>query len=923
MSRRLLPGAAAAAISLTFAAAAAAQAAPVAAHPAPATHPASATGHAAARSAARPEANVIRTMDGRQVAVPQAAAVPAVIGPPRPTPSGPALYVNSTKGSGCTDTGAAAGSQAVPFCTLQAAANAVVPGDTVLVTPGMYTSFTLSAQGTATSPIVFESSVVATNPIFNESIHIQDPNTAGVASSAHAIEVSHSSFVDLENFQVTGLESSDALLIDASDHVTVNDFMDWVAYFDSHPQTAPDIHVTNGSSQVTLTRATLFNNASAPYVRSDGSSHLTVADSAFRGGSIGVTVTDTPDTAITGNTFWSGNSKAISLTGASPNSTVADNIVDFSGSSGSPSIAVGPDATNGTTVDYNTVQPSPAAYQWGADSYASSAALHSATGQGAHDIYAATHVYIGGNVLMLDYDSLGINAADASAPGEQSTDIYGQGCVQDPSYPVTGAGDPAYCSRGSFQFQDPLGAELTTTASGSMSVRADATKSHGLHPVTSYSFDFGDGSSPVVTSTGQYTYTYPHSGYYYVTVTVTDSTGATNTSSSSYVSTTGADFGAMAPVRVLDTRDGTGTGQKGAVRAGSNVTFPVPPAAAAHGNLLKAIVLNVTVTAPTGSGYVGVGAGTSSLNFTPGQTVAATVIAEPENVNGQLVAYVQTTGSGTLQVIADMSGYFALNSTDGYHSITPTRLLDTRAGTGGSTGPLGSTQPDVLTVAGTASGAIPSQHVTAVAANLTVTGTTGSGLVTAYPDGSPKPGTSNINYTPGQTVSNFAILPVGADGKIDFIGAGSARTQLIVDVLGYFDTEGGSGFVAADPYREIDTRGADPTAPCNSARGALGPGRVLTTDVTCPTGYPAPANLGQVTAVVLNDTVTATTSAGYLTVYPAGAAPTTSSVNWQGAGLTVSNLTFAGTGTGGKVSFANRAGSTQLIVDVSGYFASS
>ncbi|NUS10758.1 MAG: PKD domain-containing protein [Streptomyces sp.] len=735
-------------------------------------------------------------------------------------------------------------------------------------------------------------------------------------------------YVDLENFQVAEMVTGDPLLINASDHVTVNQFMDWVAYGAAHPTTAPRIHIAGGSSYVTVTRASEFNAYRQTYVKVDGGgSHITVADSAFNGSSgTVVDVVDTPDTEITGNTFMnSSNSTVISLTGTSPDSTVENDVVTFGSSLGThtPTIVIGDGATPGTTVDYNVVRPTTApAYRWGADDYASSAAFSTASGQGAHDIYAAPHLSAGGNALELEYDSPGINSADAAAPGEQATDIDGQGCVRDPSYPVTGAGTPAYCSRGSFQYQDPLSGLLTATPSGSMSVQADATKSHGLNAVTGYSFDFGDGSDPVVNSTGRAAHSYAHSGRYPVTVTVTDSTGATNTSAAAYVSTLGADFTAMAPVRVLDTRTGLGTGAKGTIRAGSSVAFAVPADAALHA--LQAVALNVTVTSPTASGFVGVGGGTSSLNYTAGRTVAATVIARPSYVNGQPWVELETFGSGTLHLVADMSGFFATDATGGYRPISPVRLLDTRTGTGGSSGLLTAARPDVLTVAGAAGGAIPSSHVTAVAANLTVTQTSGSGQVTAYPDGIANPGTSNINYTAGQTLSNFAIIPVGADGRIDFANSAYGTAQLVVDVVGYFDSDGGSGFVVSDPYRDIDTRGAQPTAPCNSARGAIGSGRVLTANLICPTILNPPTGLGNVTAVMANSTVAAPSSAGFLTVYPAGTAePVASTVNWQHAGQAVANLTFAGTGTAGAVSFADRWGTTQLVVDVYGYFADS
>lgn len=947
MGYRLLSGGVAVALAATLAVPGAAQAASAAPKTFHATSTAASASAAStsARSAAsagaskassaaaasRPEANTFRAVDGLQTAVPQVSA--AVTGTPRATPSGPVLYVDAVSGAGCSDTASGAGTQAVPFCTLQAAANVVVAGDTVLVTPGAnYQGFTLDAQGTADAPITFESNILPPTALDgNALIRVEPPlNTSGKPTPAHAIDVENSSYVDLEDFDVAELVTSDALLINASHNVTVNEFMDWVAYTPT-AQTAPDIHVTGDSSYVTITRATEFNAYGQPYVRVDaGGSNDVIADSAFWANyGTTVSVAGTPNAEITGNSFLISGSTAISLTGASPDSTVEDNMVSFNNFPGTdtPSIVIGTGSTSGTTLDYNVVQPTgDPAYEWGTTTYDTATALLGATGQGTHEIDVTPDVYVGGDVLMLGYDAAGIDAADAAAPGEQATDILGESCVDDPSYSITGAGTPAYCSRGSFQYQDPLGAILTATETGSMSVSANATQSHGRYGISSYSFDFGDGTTPTVNTTGLAKHTYTHSGAYSVTVTVTDSTDATNTSGAVAVTTTGADFAAIAPTRILDTRKGIGTGVVQKVPAGGFVSFPVPTPDASNGKQITAVALNVTVTDATGNGYVGTSSYTSSLNYRAGQTLAATVIAPVGNGDeGTYYAQLSNSGSGSADLIADITGYFATDAADGYQPITPLRLMDTRVGTGGYTGKVTPAAPDVITVAGAGKGAIPSSGVTAVAVNLTVADTTGNGLVTAYPDGEPAPGTSNLNFTAGQILSNFAIVPVGTDGEID-IADTNAPTDVIIDVVGYFDTTGGSAFVVTGPYRDIDTRSGNPTQDCSTDKGALAAkGGLLTANPVCAAYNLAPSVTGDVTAVAVNDTVTEGTSSGYLTTYPAGGTrPDTSDLDWQQANENVANLTFAGTGDSGEVTFANESsGTTQLIVDVYGFFADS
>ena len=94
----------------------------------------------------------------------------------------------------------------------------------------------------------------------------------------------------------------------------------------------------------------------------------------------------------------------------------------------------------------------------------------------------------------------------------------------------------------------------------------------------------------------------------------------------------------------------------------------------------------------------------------------------------------------------------------------------------------------------------------------------------------------------------------------------------------------------------------------------MGAGGTVVLQVTGRGGVPASG----VSAVVLNVTVTAPTSAGYLTVYANGTArPGVSNLNFV-ADQSVPNLVIARVGTGGKVALFNGSpGTVQLIADVS------
>jgi hypothetical protein len=75
----------------------------------------------------------------------------------------------------------------------------------------------------------------------------------------------------------------------------------------------------------------------------------------------------------------------------------------------------------------------------------------------------------------------------------------------------------------------------------------------------------------------------------------------------------------------------------------------------------------------------------------------------------------------------------------------------------------------------------------ALSLNVTVTGPTNFGHVAFAPGCVPGP--STINFGPGQTRANNAVLPIAADGRLTagtfVLGGGSVH--LILDVNGYFE----------------------------------------------------------------------------------------------------------------------------------------
>ncbi|MBK9968139.1 MAG: hypothetical protein IPP07_26005 [Holophagales bacterium] len=121
-------------------------------------------------------------------------------------------------------------------------------------------------------------------------------------------------------------------------------------------------------------------------------------------------------------------------------------------------------------------------------------------------------------------------------------------------------------------------------------------------------------------------------------------------------------------------------------------------------------------------------------------------------------------------------------------------------------------------------------------------------------------------------------------------------------------------FVGITPCRVADTRSA--AYPPGYGTPWMPPGTVRDFTITGQCGIPANAQ-----AVSFNFTVTDTAGAGFLLVYPKGAAvPSVSTLNYAG-GQTIANAAVVPLGTGGGISVIPGASGFNLIIDVNGYYA--
>ncbi|MDQ2724080.1 MAG: hypothetical protein M3Y36_01070 [Actinomycetota bacterium] len=397
----------------------------------------------------------------------------------------------------------------------------------------------------------------------------------------------------------------------------------------------------------------------------------------------------------------------------------------------------------------------------------------------------------------------------------------------------------------------------------------------------------------------------------------------------------------LAPTRITDTRPGSGQPNAGMkLRPAGTLNVTVPAAVPATAT---AVSLSVTAVDGTSNGYLTVYptgqaplSPTSDVNYVPGSpgcsvpscTVSNLVVSK---VNGGQVTIANGSSTGSVDVVVDLEGYFdpttASSGVGHFFPMAPYRVADTRCGSPAppslcadetqltthtaSPGPAGVLDVPLTPVS------MPGLGIGAAEVQVTATTTSAPGFLTAYAGGATRPTASNVNFAPGETASNRAIVPVGPNGDINIYNS-AGKTDVVVDVVGLFgDGTGvnaattGSLYTPIVPARLADTR---------SDAGALGPNTSATFPVAGQGTIPADVS-GSITAAALNVTEASATAPGFLSVTPSTQTPpvTTSDVNFVG-GQIRANADLAELGSDGSVSLYNSAGTTQVLIDAFGYF---
>ncbi len=367
-------------------------------------------------------------------------------------------------------------------------------------------------------------------------------------------------------------------------------------------------------------------------------------------------------------------------------------------------------------------------------------------------------------------------------------------------------------------------------------------------------------------------------------------------------------FVPVTPCRLLDTRQAGGP-----IPGGTSESFTLPGAGGCNIPTSAAVYsLNVTV-APRGPlGYLTIWPQgeiqpqVSTMNSPDGRIKANAVIVPGSN--NQVSVYV----TDTTDLILDVDGYFTAQSLDNlqFFPLPPCRVVDTRGSNGPLGGPRLEAQQERDFPVGSSNCIIPS-GIPPVAYSLNLTAVPNPhhqplGYLTVWTAGQPRPLASTLNNPTATLVANAAIVLAGDHGAVAVYP--SATTDLLIDINGYYaePAQGGYPYYSVAPCRAFDSR---------SQNGPPFTGELTVNIAGSPCSPPANA-----AAYVFNATVPPSPTLGYLTLWADGQQqPVVSTLNAQD-GFVTSNMAVVPNTNGSTDAYAG-SGTTQLILDISGYFA--
>lgn len=371
--------------------------------------------------------------------------------------------------------------------------------------------------------------------------------------------------------------------------------------------------------------------------------------------------------------------------------------------------------------------------------------------------------------------------------------------------------------------------------------------------------------------------------------------------------------------RLMDTRT-----SGGALAAGETRNVTVTGVAGVPTSGVSAVSLTIGGTGATADTFFtafAAGAtrpGISQLNVPNGVSASNAAIV-PVGANGQVSVYNYT---GSAHLIVDINGYYDNNQATSaggtFVPVNPSRIVDSRSGTGTSATKWAAGETRAVQVAG--QGGIPTSGVSAVVVNITAAQASAASFLRAWGAGS-APSTSVLNMASGQDAGAMVQTGLTSDGKLNIYN-NAGTTHVMVDVEGYYltpDHDAQNYFVPIAPTRILAT-----SVGLNVAKAKMTPGSSVTVpvrgvSVNSSTVVP---NNKNVAAVVVSLTEAHNNAGGNMTAYPTDQTrPNTSVLNYQ-SGDGMSGTAIVKIGADGNIAVYSSGGSPDLYVDVQGYFTS-
>ena len=732
----------------------------------------------------------------------------------------------------CSDRGP--GTLADPYCTVQAAANVVDPGQTVdIIDAQSRQSVTITRSGTPTEPITFTWSGSGPTPTLSP---MEQTGSAVVTlKDVHDITLSH---LEIENFG-----TDDGIDVIGSSDISLSNLGFEHEATTATPASAA-ISIDGTSSDVTVSRTMFVGSPQWAVLSSQGARQVTLTTNAvWDSAGSGFTLDGTADAVVTSNSILAdivvgtcANAPA-GITLADGSSGTVENNIITAGTSvscatpGAGALSVDASSAGGVTADYNAVSTAGADhdYSWAGVAYPDPADFTSATGQGANDVTLAN--WVSG---VPPEGSPVINSANCSAPGELSTDIAGNPWVFDPLAADASLGNGScYASRGAYARQDSLPVTYTVPpippldSSGypagvvpyTFGVTVTSAATSGWDEPVSYTVNFGDGSAPVPATPGTaITHQYTTPGEFTVTITAADAGGST--------------------------------------AAATDQVYALPPKPLAIG-----------LSAAPG----GLDAG--DFTFSPGNIGTD----DAENRGGEIARIAFTCGGTSDQYALPGEGVWqCVYATPGTYTGTLTvadvlgRTSTARATITVGDEPLHVFPRDAYSheVAAHAVVKIPlsaldegdSSYARGALVDVSVTGPKKAGYVTVYPSGTPRPSLPTVQFQAGRAAENSALA---TGSTVDFYNGSAGPIDLNIVSYGIdsitkpFGQYGGEGeaYVPVTPASVL-------------SRTKISGGRQVTLRVAGRDRVPATA-----ADVMLEITASGGTSAGHFATSAAGDVP--------------------------------------------------